>query len=174
MLRSRTAAPACRSTFCRKFQVQQSKQEKTTWGVILSLTTLPVSSAFRQQFSAGVLGFNQAPFRSLGKAFDFAIRPKLVLSQSRGGRKVSPSISSGSTCSHNCQFELPARRGGGLPTQAIDPAFDHSMTQARPHTALHSCAYVQSSRNIQYNLMASLRATATLASARCLRTASLR
>ena len=105
----------------------------------------------------------------------FAIRPKPVLSQSGGGRKVSPSISSGSNFRPQLLVRTPHSLGeAGCLLKRSAGFRRHRMTQAHLHTALHSCAYVQSWRNIQYSLMASLRATATLASARCLRMASRR
>ena len=53
-----------------------------------------MSSDFRRHRSSGVFGFKEAPFRSRRKVFCVCGQSP-VFSQSRGGRKVSPSISSG-------------------------------------------------------------------------------
>ena len=90
-----------------------------------------------------------------------------------GARPHDPSLRS-SNCDHD-SF-IPSPRSSGRPAAHSSGRLPcrHSMTRAHRHTALPSCAYVWSSRSIQYNLVASLRATATLARARCLRIASRR
>ena len=152
-------------------------QQTLTHAVIPSLTTLTVSRAILATpiLSAREKGFD-VPFPSaLGVAVAFSRRrPRLVffLNRAVDARSHHPSL----------RYLLPRLRlrtphlfgeAGCLLNQSAEPS-GHGMTQACLHTALHSCAYVQSSRNIRYNLIASFLATATLARARCLRTARRR
>ena len=66
----------------------------------------------------------------------------------------------------------PRFREAGCSTQALGFRFaDHRMTRAHPHDGASTVARTSSSRNIRYNRVANLRATATLADAAILRAA---
>ena len=131
-----------------------------------------MSSDFGRHCGLGFLEFEEAPFRSRRKLpLRFDQTRVLSIGRWTQGRTIHLF---GLLPGPQLLLRTPRTSGRQAAYSSARSDFDHRMTQACLHTALLSCAYVQSSRNMRYNLMASLRATATLASARCLRTASRR
>ena len=136
--------------------------------VILSLTTLCAVKCFWRHYGVDA-GSSAISLSQIVLTF----RPKLVtVLNLAAGPQAPPSISSGLAPTIT-DFDLPDFSGRqAAHSSARFPSSVHGMTRAHLHTALHSCVYVQSSRNIRYNLTASLRATATLAKGRFFRIAS--
>jgi hypothetical protein len=107
----------------------------------------------------------------------FALAEKLLTSRlrlvflSRGGRRVPPPISSVLSCNHDSFIRTP-RSSGRLPTKhsvsVFPPQNDSGSPAQRPCTVTRTSSLRATFR---YNLVASFRATATLARARCSRAA---